>query len=54
MKKKVIHISSVDNTLAERPRYNTRQVWAGEHKSAKYPGRSRRKAEDKKNFNKYL
>ena len=54
MKKSVYHMSSVENTLHQMPKYNAFAGGYGFHKSKKHPSRNQRKAKDRKTFKEYL
>lgn len=47
------HRSSIENTLAQMPRYNAYACWYGEYKSKKKPNRAKRKEELRKELKNY-
>ena len=49
-----IHVSGIDNTLRQMPKYNAFATGHGIHKSKKYPNRATRKKTDRAEIRKYL
>lgn len=52
-RKPYYHRSSIENTLAQMPRYNAYACGYGKHKSKKKPNRAKRKEELRKELNNY-
>lgn len=52
-RKPYYHRSSIENTLAQMPRYNAYACVYGKHKSKKKPNRAKRKEELRKELKNY-